>query len=120
MSWLRTTARSAQVRKALLHLLRRRRRTAIGVCPPSLTAKCSPCFRELLRLPWAGSPREVCPIAQTSIICLADSFSAFEAFATSVQSDIFKPTKYGGKYTVTLIPGMYFAVSLRGSTFYVY
>lgn len=27
------------------------------------------------------------------------------AFAT-VQSDIFKPTKYGGKYTVTLIPGM--------------
>lgn len=28
------------------------------------------------------------------------------AFA-SVQSDIFKPTKYGGKYTVTLIPGMF-------------
>ncbi|RAK82477.1 isocitrate dehydrogenase (NAD(+)) IDH1 [Aspergillus fijiensis CBS 313.89] len=27
-----------------------------------------------------------------------------QAFA-SVQSDIFKPTKYGGKYTVTLIPG---------------
>lgn len=27
------------------------------------------------------------------------------AFA-SIQSDIFKPTKYGGKYTVTLIPGM--------------
>lgn len=26
------------------------------------------------------------------------------AMAT-VQSDIFKPTKYGGKYTVTLIPG---------------
>ncbi|KLJ11886.1 isocitrate dehydrogenase [NAD] subunit 1, mitochondrial [Blastomyces silverae] len=26
------------------------------------------------------------------------------AFAT-IQSDIFKPTKYGGKYTVTLIPG---------------
>ncbi|KAK5658930.1 hypothetical protein OQA88_1747 [Cercophora sp. LCS_1] len=24
---------------------------------------------------------------------------------TTVQSDIFKPTKYGGKYTVTLIPG---------------
>lgn len=23
-----------------------------------------------------------------------------------MQSDIFKPTKYGGKYTVTLIPGM--------------
>jgi hypothetical protein len=23
----------------------------------------------------------------------------------TVQSDIFKPTKYGGKYTVTLIPG---------------
>jgi isocitrate dehydrogenase (NAD+) len=26
------------------------------------------------------------------------------AYAT-VQSDIFKPTKFGGKYTVTLIPG---------------
>lgn len=26
------------------------------------------------------------------------------AYAT-IQSDIFKPTKYGGKYTVTLIPG---------------
>jgi len=26
------------------------------------------------------------------------------AYAT-VESDIFKPTKYGGKYTVTLIPG---------------
>jgi len=26
------------------------------------------------------------------------------AMAT-VQSDIFKPSKYGGKYTVTLIPG---------------
>lgn len=23
----------------------------------------------------------------------------------TLQSDIFKPTKYGGKYTVTLIPG---------------
>ncbi|GCB22303.1 isocitrate dehydrogenase [NAD] subunit 1, mitochondrial [Aspergillus awamori] len=30
--------------------------------------------------------------------------SITQAFA-SVQSDIFKPTKYGGKYTVTLIPG---------------
>ncbi|KAL2421201.1 Isocitrate dehydrogenase [NAD] subunit 1, mitochondrial [Exophiala dermatitidis] len=26
-------------------------------------------------------------------------------YATTVESDIFKPTKYGGKYTVTLIPG---------------
>lgn len=32
--------------------------------------------------------------------------SITQAFA-SVQSDIFKPTKYGGKYTVTLIPGTY-------------
>ncbi|OIW34628.1 hypothetical protein CONLIGDRAFT_14215 [Coniochaeta ligniaria NRRL 30616] len=30
--------------------------------------------------------------------------NAARSFAT-VQSDIFKPTKYGGKYTVTLIPG---------------
>ena len=29
---------------------------------------------------------------------------AFTAMAT-VESDIFKPTKFGGKYTVTLIPG---------------
>ena len=28
----------------------------------------------------------------------------FIAYAT-VQADIFKPTKFGGKYTVTLIPG---------------
>lgn len=25
--------------------------------------------------------------------------------ATTISSDIFKPTKFGGKYTVTLIPG---------------
>jgi hypothetical protein len=34
------------------------------------------------------------------------------AYAT-VQSDIFKPTKYGGKYTVTLIPGKDSLVRLR-------
>ncbi|EOO04221.1 putative isocitrate dehydrogenase subunit 1 protein [Phaeoacremonium minimum UCRPA7] len=32
------------------------------------------------------------------------SFQVARSFAT-VQSDIFKPAKYGGKYTVTLIPG---------------
>ncbi|KAJ5172283.1 hypothetical protein N7492_004876 [Penicillium capsulatum] len=31
--------------------------------------------------------------------------SPFKSHARPVQSDIFKPTKYGGKYTVTLIPG---------------
>ncbi|KAK2812358.1 isocitrate dehydrogenase (NAD(+)) idh1 [Emmonsiellopsis sp. PD_5] len=36
--------------------------------------------------------------------CLPRSAIAARSFAT-VQSDIFKPTKYGGKYTVTLIPG---------------
>ena len=30
---------------------------------------------------------------------------AARGFATTLQSDIFKPAKYGGKYTVTLIPG---------------
>ncbi|RAH83412.1 isocitrate dehydrogenase subunit 1 mitochondrial precursor [Aspergillus japonicus CBS 114.51] len=35
---------------------------------------------------------------------LARSSIPVRSFA-SVQSDIFKPTKYGGKYTVTLIPG---------------
>ncbi|EAW11126.1 isocitrate dehydrogenase (NAD(+)) IDH1 [Aspergillus clavatus NRRL 1] len=35
---------------------------------------------------------------------LPRSSIAARSFAT-IQSDIFKPTKYGGKYTVTLIPG---------------
>ncbi|KAK1770117.1 isocitrate dehydrogenase [NAD] subunit 1 [Phialemonium atrogriseum] len=34
----------------------------------------------------------------------AHQLNAARSFAT-IQSDIFKPTKYGGKYTVTLIPG---------------
>ncbi|GAB1202759.1 isocitrate dehydrogenase (NAD(+)) idh1 [Aspergillus pseudonomiae] len=42
------------------------------------------------------------PYDCSSIDHMADS--RVLAFA-SVQSDIFKPTKYGGKYTVTLIPG---------------
>lgn len=41
----------------------------------------------------------------TSSIALNGSDGDDLAMAT-VQSDIFKPTKYGGKYTVTLIPGM--------------
>jgi len=32
--------------------------------------------------------------------------NGFVAYAT-VNSDLFKPTKFGGKYTVTLIPGMH-------------
>ena len=36
------------------------------------------------------------------------SSPSFQALAT-VQADIFKPTKYGGKYTVTLIPGNFSA-----------
>ena len=35
------------------------------------------------------------------VISLADLVSGM----ATVQSDIFKPTKFGGKYTVTLIPG---------------
>ncbi|EEH37935.1 isocitrate dehydrogenase subunit 1 [Paracoccidioides lutzii Pb01] len=45
-----------------------------------------------------------CTIAKNSSTCLSRSSIATRTFAT-VQSDIFKPTKYGGKYTVTLIPG---------------
>ncbi|PGH10837.1 isocitrate dehydrogenase [NAD] subunit 1, mitochondrial [Polytolypa hystricis UAMH7299] len=37
--------------------------------------------------------------------CLPRSSIAARTMATTIQSDIFKPTKYGGKYTVTLIPG---------------
>ncbi|KAL4875586.1 hypothetical protein BJY04DRAFT_201737 [Aspergillus karnatakaensis] len=55
------------------------------------------------------SPRTVQPaqslfrraVAQSSFV---RSPIAARSFAT-VQQDIFKPTKYGGKYTVTLIPG---------------
>ena len=35
---------------------------------------------------------------------IRQQLTQYVAMAT-VQSDIFKPTKYGGKYTVTLIPG---------------
>ncbi|KAJ6113718.1 hypothetical protein N7523_007035 [Penicillium sp. IBT 18751x] len=37
--------------------------------------------------------------------CLRGSLHRSLGFREIVQSDIFKPTKYGGKYTVTLIPG---------------
>ncbi|PGH01300.1 isocitrate dehydrogenase [NAD] subunit 1, mitochondrial [Blastomyces parvus] len=43
-------------------------------------------------------------VAKTPSTSLPRSAIAARSFAT-VQSDIFKPTKYGGKYTVTLIPG---------------
>ena len=32
----------------------------------------------------------------------------------TVQSDIFKPTKFGGKYTTTLIPGELFTAGETG------
>ncbi|KAJ6136016.1 hypothetical protein N7512_001176 [Penicillium capsulatum] len=38
--------------------------------------------------------------------CMPSPFKSHaRPYAHGVQSDIFKPTKYGGKYTVTLIPG---------------
>ncbi|KAL1959245.1 hypothetical protein VTO42DRAFT_2432 [Malbranchea cinnamomea] len=40
-----------------------------------------------------------------SSACLARSKVATRSMATIQSEDIFKPTKYGGKYTVTLIPG---------------
>ncbi|KAF3481719.1 isocitrate dehydrogenase subunit 1 [Arthroderma uncinatum] len=40
----------------------------------------------------------------SSSSCLSRASGGVRCMAT-VQSDIFKPTKYGGKYTVTLIPG---------------
>ncbi|EEQ88723.1 isocitrate dehydrogenase (NAD(+)) idh1 [Blastomyces dermatitidis] len=43
-------------------------------------------------------------VAKTSSTSLPRSAIAARSFAT-IQSNIFKPTKYGGKYTVTLIPG---------------
>ncbi|PYI23330.1 isocitrate dehydrogenase subunit 1 mitochondrial precursor [Aspergillus violaceofuscus CBS 115571] len=43
-------------------------------------------------------------LRRVAVPTLARSSIPVRSFA-SVQSDIFKPTKYGGKYTVTLIPG---------------
>ncbi|CAI7652018.1 unnamed protein product [Penicillium manginii] len=43
-------------------------------------------------------------LRNASVAPTAGRSIAARSFAT-VQSDIFKPTKYGGKYTVTLIPG---------------
>ncbi|KAG9657934.1 hypothetical protein KCU98_g5733, partial [Aureobasidium melanogenum] len=37
--------------------------------------------------------------------CLAGPSIASRSMATTVGQDIFRPTKFGGKYTVTLIPG---------------
>ncbi|KAK1028201.1 isocitrate dehydrogenase (NAD(+)) idh1, partial [Friedmanniomyces endolithicus] len=43
-------------------------------------------------------------LRSTRTQCPANPSIAARSYAT-VQSDIFKPTKFGGKYTVTLIPG---------------
>ncbi|KAI6712866.1 hypothetical protein PZA11_000743 [Diplocarpon coronariae] len=50
-----------------------------------------------------SSARSAQRILQTAQVPFL-SAQPLRSFAT-VQSDIFKPTKYGGKYTVTLIPG---------------
>jgi isocitrate dehydrogenase (NAD+) len=55
-----------------------------------------------------GSDANVCLSLLQSLLRASTQpsfqLNAARSFAT-VQSDIFKPTKYGGKYTVTLIPG---------------
>ncbi|KAI0854135.1 isocitrate dehydrogenase subunit 1 [Daldinia vernicosa] len=51
-----------------------------------------------------NSARAAQRLAQTAARQQSHLQNASRSFAT-VQSDIFKPTKYGGKYTVTLIPG---------------
>ncbi|KAI8957896.1 isocitrate dehydrogenase subunit 1 [Daldinia sp. FL1419] len=51
-----------------------------------------------------NSARAAQRLAQTATRHQSRIQNASRSFAT-VQSDIFKPTKYGGKYTVTLIPG---------------
>lgn len=63
-----------------------------------------------LRLPMAlglSLLRDVCSYAIIDFFFffLRAVLTRIAAMAT-VQSDIFKPTKYGGKYTVTLIPGI--------------
>ncbi|KAI0889648.1 isocitrate dehydrogenase subunit 1 [Annulohypoxylon maeteangense] len=51
-----------------------------------------------------NSTRAAQRLARTAARQQSHIHNATRSFAT-VQSDIFKPTKYGGKYTVTLIPG---------------
>ncbi|KAI1134974.1 isocitrate dehydrogenase subunit 1 [Hypoxylon sp. FL0543] len=51
-----------------------------------------------------NSARAAQRLARTAARQQSHIQNASRSFAT-VQSDIFKPTKYGGKYTVTLIPG---------------
>ncbi|KAI1208923.1 isocitrate dehydrogenase subunit 1 [Annulohypoxylon truncatum] len=51
-----------------------------------------------------NSTRAAQRLARTAARQQSHIQNASRSFAT-VQSDIFKPTKYGGKYTVTLIPG---------------
>ncbi|KAI1780229.1 isocitrate dehydrogenase subunit 1 [Hypoxylon cercidicola] len=51
-----------------------------------------------------NSTRAAQRLARTAARQQSHIQNATRSFAT-VQSDIFKPTKYGGKYTVTLIPG---------------
>ncbi|KAI0386002.1 isocitrate dehydrogenase subunit 1 [Hypomontagnella monticulosa] len=51
-----------------------------------------------------NSTRAAQRLARTAARKQSHIQNASRSFAT-VQSDIFKPTKYGGKYTVTLIPG---------------
>ncbi|OTB05890.1 hypothetical protein M426DRAFT_319284 [Hypoxylon sp. CI-4A] len=51
-----------------------------------------------------NSARAAQRLARTAARQQSHIQNATRSFAT-VQSDIFKPTKYGGKYTVTLIPG---------------
>ncbi|KAI1659718.1 isocitrate dehydrogenase subunit 1 [Daldinia decipiens] len=51
-----------------------------------------------------NSARAAQRLARTATRQQSHIQNASRSFAT-VQSDIFKPTKYGGKYTITLIPG---------------
>ncbi|KAI2472420.1 isocitrate dehydrogenase subunit 1 [Annulohypoxylon bovei var. microspora] len=51
-----------------------------------------------------NSTRAAQRLARTAARQQSHIQNATRSFAT-IQSDIFKPTKYGGKYTVTLIPG---------------
>src|ERR1700753_1181749 len=56
----------------------------------------------------------MCVDIPVSTHCYTSSLLDSIAYAT-VQSDMFKPTKYGGKYTVTLIPGDGIGAEVAGS-----
>ena len=90
--------------------------------PPSRPDLCNPPLTPTARRPFCApplqtlrSPRAVRPTHTTCLHERRLQLTRDPGYATT-NTDIFKPTKFGGKYTVTLIPGMRRAKTLGQST----